>query len=119
MVRVWCCAYAACRREIRGLQQDIVCDKLGVVQTSKQLTLYTPSPSPLLTPHEPPRGGAAGKSARRPSVDNFAHPLASTRSMSVRGVVPVGADAAYATMGGSSARVREAEMQRAMILQVW
>ena len=32
--------------QIRGLQQDIVCDKLGVTQTRTQLVAYTPSPAP-------------------------------------------------------------------------
>ena len=35
-----------CRREIRGLQQDIVCDKLGVTQTRTQLVTYAPTPAP-------------------------------------------------------------------------
>jgi hypothetical protein len=46
------------------------------------------------------------------------HPLASTRTMSVRGVVQPDAGAAGAAAGAQSVRMREAEMQRAAILQV-
>jgi hypothetical protein len=35
-----CFAPVPHRREIRGLQQDIVCDKLGVTQARTQLTAY-------------------------------------------------------------------------------
>ncbi len=35
-----CFAHVPRRREIRGLQQDIVCDKLGVTQARTQLTAY-------------------------------------------------------------------------------